>query len=117
MASEARFKIGDAVERAEPRSYRFPGVVIGANLKLDGRTWLYSVECVAPGVEGMVHEFTERALQARDASEIISEAAIRADQAERDATVGYVTCAETRHVRLGDAVRNAIRQKGSDDAG
>lgn len=61
----AKFKVGDPVQRAEPRSYLFPGIVIGANLKLDGKTWLYSVECIAPGVEGMVHEFTERALEAR----------------------------------------------------
>ncbi len=36
------------------------------------------------------------------------EAAIRADQMKRDAQIGYVACAETRHVKLGDAVRAAI---------
>lgn len=58
-----RFRVGDRVQRAEPRSYLFPGVVIGVSRKLDGKTTLYTVECIAPGVKGMAHEFTEKALE------------------------------------------------------
>lgn len=61
-----RFRVGDRVQRAEPRSYLFPGVVIGVSHKLDGKTTLYTVECIAPGVEGMAHEFTEKTLEPLD---------------------------------------------------
>lgn len=57
------FNIGDHVERKEPRSYVFPGVIIGVSTKLNGKTILYTVECIAPGVTGMAHEFTENTLQ------------------------------------------------------
>lgn len=62
---DPKFKVGDPVQRAEPRSYLFPGIVIGVAPKLDGKTVLYTVECIAPGVEGMAHEFTEKALEPR----------------------------------------------------
>jgi hypothetical protein len=63
----AQFKVGDRVQRKEPRSYAFPGVVIGIAPKLDGVTTLYTVECLAPGVTGMAHEFVERGLEPLDA--------------------------------------------------
>ncbi|MBH0113218.1 hypothetical protein I5E68_09695 [Novosphingobium sp. YJ-S2-02] len=55
---------GDRVQRAEPRSYRFPGVVIAVGLKLDGKTWHCEVECIAPGCEGMTHVFPASRLEA-----------------------------------------------------
>ena len=57
------FQIGDMVQRKEPRSYLFPGVVIAAGYKLDGVTWHCEVECIAPGVEGMTHVFPARSLE------------------------------------------------------
>jgi hypothetical protein len=52
------FKVGDKVQRTSSGSYIFPGVVIGVSPKLNGTTILYTVECIAPGVTGMAHEFT-----------------------------------------------------------
>lgn len=59
----SKFNVGDFVQRKEPRSYVFPGVVIGVSQKLNGTTILYTVECIAPGVSGMAHEFTESNLE------------------------------------------------------
>jgi hypothetical protein len=57
-----RFEVSDKVEK--PVGYRFPGVVIGTDTKLNG-TLLYLVEADHPDFEGMTHIFNENQLVQR----------------------------------------------------
>lgn len=60
--SEAKFKVGDMVQKV--KGYKFPGVVVSVFLTLSGQV-RYVVECTAHEVEGCLHIFSERDLDDR----------------------------------------------------
>lgn len=57
-----KFSIGELVHKI--KGYKFPGVIIGTAIKLNGRA-LYLVECTAEGAEGVCHIFGENDIETR----------------------------------------------------
>lgn len=53
-------EVNDMVRKKH--GYNFPGIVVSVFQKLDGQTRVV-VECTAPGVEGMLHIFSESNLE------------------------------------------------------
>lgn len=57
-----KYKVGDRVIKTA--GYPYPGIVVAAFKTLAGKD-RYVVECVVPGVEGMLHIFSEENLMYR----------------------------------------------------
>lgn len=56
------FFVGELVKKKQ--GYNFPGVIVAVFLTTKS-AWRYVVECTVPGVEGMLHIYSEKDLERR----------------------------------------------------